>query len=64
MTSVFYLLCEALADLFQILDVLFALVIAVGPVEGVEMSVLKVERGFYVDAPLHVHALPLVFGGR
>lgn len=54
---------ESGPDLFQVLDVLFALVVAVGPVEGVEMPVLKVQRGFYENAALHVHALALILGG-
>ena len=49
--------------MFQILDVLFALVIAVGPVEGVEMPVLEVQRGLHENSALHVHALALVLGG-
>ena len=59
-----HLVGEAGAHLFQVLDVLFALVIAVGPVEGVEMPVLKIQRGFYENATLHVYALALVLGGR
>ena len=58
-----HLVGEAGADLFQVGDILFALVVAVGPVEGVEMPVLKIERGFYENAALHVYALALVLGG-
>ena len=50
--------------MFQILNVLFALVIAVGPVKGVKMSVLEVQRGFHEYTALHVHALALVLRCR
>ena len=59
-----HLVGEAGTNLFQVLDVLFALVVAVGPVEGVKVPVLKIERGFYENASLHVHSLALVLGGR
>ena len=53
---------EAGADLLQILDVLFALVIAVCPIKSVEMPVLKVEGGFHENSTLHIDALALVLG--
>jgi len=59
-----HLVGEAGAHLFQVLDVLFALVVAVGPVEGMKVPVLKVQRGFHENASLHVDALALVLGGR
>ena len=58
-----HLVGESGPDLFQVLDVLFALVVAVGPVEGVKVPVLKVQRGFYENASLHVNALALILGG-
>ncbi len=58
-----HLVGEAGAHLFQVGDVLFALVIAVSPVEGVKVPILKIERGFYENAALHVYALALVLGG-
>ena len=57
------LIGEACADLFQVSDVFFALVVAVSPVEGMKMPVLKIQRGFYENASLHVHALALVLSG-
>ena len=44
------------------MDVFFALVIAVSPVESVEMPVLKVEGGLHENSTLHIDALALVFG--
>ena len=54
---------EAGADLLQIVDVCFALVVTVGPVEMVEVSVLKVQGGFHENPVTNVDALSLVLGG-
>ena len=54
---------EAGADLLQVGDVLFALVVTVSPVEMVEVSVLKVQGWFHENPATNVDALPLVLGG-
>lgn len=54
---------EALADFFQILDVFFALIVPIGPVKGMEVTVLKIEGGLHKDAPLHIDPLALIFCG-
>ena len=54
---------EAGADLVQVGDVLFALVVTVGPVEMVEMTVLKVKGGLHENPAANVNPLPLVLGG-
>ena len=53
---------EALAHVFEVLDVILALVVAVRPIEGMEMPILEVERRFYENPALHVDALALVLG--
>ena len=56
------LVCQAFAHFFEILDVIFALVIAVRPVKSMEMPILEVKRWFYENSALHVDALALVLG--